>query len=350
MFESKFLALIVAAALNPLVARAPEPHGAVPANCEVSDRPPVTRVAAAEPAPEDEVVPLPRVRPSATTPAATRQTQTNELEEVRRALARNDRAEFDAALAQARQAGAATRVYDDIARLWDAQFESPFFAEGSEPHRIASGYPGYEAAVRRNVFTDARGRKFYPAAETRAFVATQAGVSTAAPSTPSTRRASASPSSSPSPSATTSRRRQPSLSTSRQTTTPRKSTPSKSSSPVARRSSAAAQEAPHPIPSAPPRIAATEPAPVVPPAADTSPAEAPPVAGSSSDTVAPPVTETVTPTASDEATTIADTTTTAATPATTTTAAPSKGRSIILPAILILIGLGVLILLFRTAK
>lgn len=339
MIEMKVLALIVAAALNPLVARTPEPHGVVPAECEVSDRPPMTRVAEAEPVPE-EVMPLPAVRPAAT-PAAKK--NTNELQDVQRALAKNDRAAFDAALAHARAQGAATRVYDDIARLWDAQFESPFFAEGSEPHRIAGSYPGYEAAVRRQVFTDARGRKFYPAAESRAFVASSVGVSSpprATTTTQTTRRASSTETTPPS------RRKQPSLSTSRKSTsTPKKTTSQpRTSSPVARRSPAP-QEA-RPIPSAPPQTAAaTEPAPVVPPAVETSSTVAPPAAGSTTTETIPtdtgaPATETTAPT------------TAAAPPAgpATTPAAPSKTRSIILPAILILIGLGVLILLFRTAK
>lgn len=342
MFETKFLALIVAAALNPLVVRTAEPHGVIPAECEVSDRAPVTRVAVAEQVPEEEAMPLPAVRPAAATPA--KRTTANEIQDVQRALARNDRAAFDAALARAREAGAATRPYDDIARLWDAQFESPFFAEGSEPHRIASSYPGYEAAVRRQVFTDARGRKFYPAAESRAFVASSVGLPGASRATASTtRRASAEPAPTPA-------RRKPSLSTSR---APAQSKPaqsrtsqsksSKSSSPVARRSSPPVPEASHPIPSAPPRTAAvTEPAPVVPPAVDTSSTEAPPAAGTSAviETVEPLPTETVAPT-----TTPVPTTAPATTPA-----APAKGRSVILPAILILIGLGVLILLFRTAK
>jgi hypothetical protein len=346
--EIKLLALIVAAALNPLVSRAPQPQGIVPENCEVSDRAPMTRIAAAAVAPDEAAAPLQPVRP------ATRTAQTAaaaaDLEELQQALARNDRPAFDAALARAREAGAPTRVYEDIARIWNAQFEGPFFPQESEAYRIASGYPGYEAAVRRQIFTDATGRKFYPAAESRAFVAQQVGVTT-----PATRRASGA-----SPSGTSSKRRvEPSPQ--RRTQTPiatrRSSSSSSSSTPSRSRKTAATRESvPPPRPSPDPsaatsRTAATAaPAPVVPTAVDTSSTEAPPAAGSFD-----PAVPDIDPAAPDTAVsaTAAPTPAPSAAPTVTTPAPPtqpSKGRSIILPAILILIGLGVLILLFRTAR
>ena len=352
--ELKVLALIVAAALNPLVPRTSEPHGIVPADCEVSDRAPVTRVAVADPA-EEEAMPLPPVRPAAT-PAAKRAAGA-EIKELQAALAKNDRAAFDAALERAKDAGAPTRVYEDIARVWNAQFESPFFAQDSEAYRVANGYPGYEAAVRRQVFTDARGRKFYPASETRAFLAQQVGVTAPAPST---RRASAGPSPSrrtPSSStAITGRRSTTSGKTASKSSSPKSSTPKSSSSSSKPRMAAATREsAPprsSPDPSAPARTAATEPAPVVPAPVEVSSTEAPPAAG----TFEPAVTEsestatTLTATPAPEPVTPDTVASSEPAPTTTTLATPSRGRSIVLPAILILIGLGVLVLLFRTAR
>ena len=85
------------------------------------------------------------------------------------ALERNDRVAFDTYLPRVRDTEGA-KIYTDIAALWDAQFTSPFFDESSEAYRIVSAYPGYAEAVRRNVLVDDAGRRFYPAAESRAFL------------------------------------------------------------------------------------------------------------------------------------------------------------------------------------
>lgn len=334
MFGMKLVALMLAAALNPLVVRAPEPHGNVPADCATSDRPAMPRVQITE-------VPPPAPRQPAARPAATR---TVDFAELDRAIANNDRPAFDAALARARAAGLPVRKYEDVGRLWDAQFESPFFAQDSDAYRIASNYPGYEEAMRRHVFTDASGRKFYPASESRAFVG---GVKSAPATTtrtpaPTTRRASASPAPSPSRStkpAVTSPPR-------RTTTRPRVATNrTESRQPAASRDPAPPSSSPDP--SAPPRTAATEPAPAAPaPVVDTSSTEAPPVAGSLE--TAPPAPATDTAASGTTATAAPDTTATTEPAPATTPAAASKGRPILLPAVLILIGLGVLILLFRT--
>lgn len=354
MIATNVLALALMAALNPLVARAPEPRGLTPENCEVSGAPPMPRtvIASADLPDEDSAMPLPPVRPAARAlPASTTSTHVAEL---KRALAANDRPAFDAALARAKEDGVATRVYQDIARIWDEQFESPFFAEDSDAYRVASSYPGYAEAVRRQVFTDASGKKYYPAAESRAFVATHAGVRSPTSRRITTTTADRTPARTPSTTitsqATTSR-----TTTSR--TTARRSRPvtsgkTASSSPAASRKKAPPSS---PDPSAPPRIAAREPAALVPsPAADSSPAGAPPAAGMS-ETVAPSepaplATDTDAGSTDMTATTPLSETTAPPAATTTTTAAPepAKGRPILIPAILILIGLGVLILLFRT--
>ena len=374
------VALVLVAALNPLVVRSPEPRGNVPANCEVSDAPATPRVAVAQ----DPVEPAP--------PRTTRARSQYDLGPLQRTIATNNRTQFDIELARAREAGAPTRVYEDVGRLWDAQFEAPFFTEGSEPHRIASQYPGYEAAVREQIFTDASGRKFYPAAESRAFVARQTGVNLPASTRSQTRstpqQSSSTRATTQQPSTRTTTTQQPSTrattqpsnratqqpstrSTTRSTTrkspppprTPATSQP-QSKPPVARREPAPPRRSPDP--SAAQKPAATVPAPVVPPVEHTSSTTAPPAAGSlpvepvaTTTTSAPPETETTATetTATDTATadtsvtdtattTVADTTTTT-TSTTTTGAAAPRSRSIILPAILILIGLGVLFLLFK---
>ncbi len=64
-------------------------------------------------------------------------------------------------------------VLDDVDRVWAYQFTSPtgaFFDSSSEPFRIASRYPGYENSVRRQVIVDQNGNRFYPTSETRVFL------------------------------------------------------------------------------------------------------------------------------------------------------------------------------------
>ena len=68
-------------------------------------------------------------------------------------------------------------VLDDVKRLWDYEFASPtgaFFDASSDAYRIMSRYPGYDAAVRRQVITDQNGTKFYPTAESRDLLASDA--------------------------------------------------------------------------------------------------------------------------------------------------------------------------------
>lgn len=344
--EMKVLPLLLAAALNPLVVRTPEPHMNVPAHCEVSDAPAAPRPVAAERAQQDEPAVRPPVRATTTgTAAAPRY----DLGALQNALARNDRATFDAELARARAAGAPVRVYEDVARLWDAQFESPFFAAGSDPHRIASQYPGYEAAVREQVFTDPSGNRFYPAAESRAFVARQTGVKLpetgARPVTRSQRPPQMLP---PGPAAT-----QQHVSTSRPASG-RSSSSSTNRRPPASGGSSSARSRPSPDPSSTRPPAPGAPAPAVPVTGVTSPVTAPSGAGSSPADVPPDPavsTETqTTATVATEATSPAATTAPAADTATTTSTADTETKSsrpILLPLILILIGLGVLILLFK---
>lgn len=69
-------------------------------------------------------------------------------------------------------------AFDDLDQVWDYQFSSPtgsFFDASSEPFHIASRVPGYEAYVRRQVIVDQNGNKFYPTSETRDFLVNEAG-------------------------------------------------------------------------------------------------------------------------------------------------------------------------------
>ncbi len=350
--------------LNPLVTRNPNPVAAVPVECEQGLAPaPMPRVNVAE-------IPAPEIVP-ASIPAPPSRTLRRTLEDAHEALVRNDRPAFDAALSNARlivrdyppgaertAAEEAVRAYDDAAFVWDAQFRSPFFDQGSEAYTRASRYPGYAEAVRRGVFTDDRERRFYPASESRQFLTRVAserlerlGIRTPAPAPTRIARAERRPTrpvaaSSPSPSSSPSS--SPSVSAPRRTTPRRAATNTKS-----RKSATPAIAAPaSPDPPAPTRTVA-ESAPAAPSAAAPTPAADPaspdaegepledvpePATAAAPGTVAetpgPPPAVDAPPPAPDPA---------PAVPATTE-------RRWLVPALLIGLGLGVLFVLFRVSK
>jgi hypothetical protein len=242
-------------------------------------------------------------------------------------------------------------VYEDVAVLWDAQFQSPFFAEESAAYRAASDYPGWTEGVRRNILVDDRDRRFYPARESRQYLAGVAatrlqrlGVARDEPRSAlpairprrgpgkvETHIADAAPKPAP-------RRTTPPKPLRTATPKPRATTPKPRVTYVA----------PAPKP-APPVVI---PPPVAPPVQTATTAPAPvPV-----ETAPPPAPDTVATTAPPAAPETTDTTVTTATePATTTTEAvpgtePAKSRPLIVPIILILVGLGVLVVLFRTSS
>lgn len=346
--------------LNPLVTRRPEPAGPAPLGCDESLAPSAApRVNVAE-IPEREVI-LPVSMPAAPPSRSLRE----ELDAAHRALARNDRPTFDEHLRAARaivqsypSGGERSRAEEvvwalnDAAVLWDAQFQSPFFDETSDAYARASRYAGYTEAVRRSVLTDDRDRRFYPAAESRDFVTRVAaerlqrlGVRGAAVPPPRVTRAEPQPPAAPERVAPSSPRR---------TTTSRPSRRSSRSTSIASKSSkpaAPAKSAPSssPDPSdAPVSPAPAEPAPTAPPAsASQASADAPasPVAGEP--TLDPPP-EPV-PASTDSATTTAAPVSTETAPV-VPRAVPAERRSVIVPALLILIGLGVLVVLFRASK
>jgi len=434
VLTSSVFAMLVGAtpSLNPLVTRTAQPIGAVPDDCNQSLAPaPMPRVDVAS-------LPEPEIRTVSLAAPPSRSLR-NELEASHAALARNDRPAFDEHLANARALLAANyppgaertaaedamRAFDDASRLWDAQFESPFFDEGSDAYARASRYPGYADAVRRGMFTDDQDHRFYPAAESRDFVTAIAGqrlgrlgittptrvarTERAAPapaSTPSTRRSdrtAPAPAASSTTASTTSmargetarretargetargetsapkpQRRAPRVHSSRRRTTTSSSS-SRNKSSISRPSqsvASAGSASTSPDPSTP-KPAATAPAPAAPPAdAPTPSASASPVAvglpPAAPDPAPSSATGDVADLPADTAGTISDTadpaadatgtTGTTSTTGTTLTSAPdattdtpvtttAEGRSVVVPALLILIGLGVLIVLFRASK
>jgi hypothetical protein len=369
----------VSQSLNPLVTRNPQATVAVPANCNESLAPaPAPRVDIAE-------IPLPEIEP-AEAPAPPSGSLRAALQNAQAALARNDRPEFDRALASARTLLATyptgaerrtgeelVRIYDAAARLWDAQYQSPFFGEGSPEFAAVSGYPGYRDAVRRSTIT-VNEQRLYPAAESRDFLGRVAadrlrGIGIQAPTrvarAEAGRRAPASTSVAPSPSrsgassaprASSSPRRMPRQPRSSAPSRPRLSSPS--SSPTQVQTPAAVTSTPGTSPNLPaPPATAAAPAPATPMAGTAAPdpvAASPAEESPTEDVPAEPGFDTDTDVGTDTGTAPAVATTAAVetppappAPAATT---PSRTRSVLLPTILILIGLGVLIVLFRASK
>ncbi|MBV9478776.1 MAG: hypothetical protein JO315_22120 [Acidobacteria bacterium] len=166
------------APLNPLVVRNPKPSGAAPAECEEGlTTAPQPRVDLAELEAVPEIPAMPPVAPP-------RNELRSELELAQRAITSDDRPAFEAHLERAKEivdayppggdrtaAQDVLHVYDDIARVWTTQFEGPFFDESSGAYAVASAYPGYRDAIADDVLTDQTGRRFYPARETRQFLA-----------------------------------------------------------------------------------------------------------------------------------------------------------------------------------
>lgn len=349
------------AQLNPLVTRRAEPAGPAPLGCDESLAPSaVPRVNVAEIPERDSIAPV-SMPPAAPPSRSLRE----ELDAAHRALVRNDRPAFDEHLRAARTivqsypaGGERSRAEEvlwalnDAAVLWDAQFQSPFFDETSDAYARASRYAGYAEAMRRSVLTDDRDRRFYPAAESRDFVTRVAaerlqrlGVRGASAPPPRVTRAE--------PPAAPPERVAPS--SPRRTTTSRPSRRSRSTSIASKSSKPAAPAKSAPSSSPDPSDAAippapAEPAPTAPPAsASQASADAPasPVAGDVPSE--PPPAPGPVPTSTDSATTTSAPAIPEPTPA-VPGAVPAERRSVIVPALLILIGLGVLVVLFRASK
>lgn len=263
-----------------------------------------------------------------------------QFQEAQAALAREDRRTFSDALARIRatladyppggEKSAAQNVlgvYEDVAVLWEAQFQSPFFAEESAAYRAASDYPGWAEGVRRNILVDDRDHRFYPARESRQYLAGVAATRLQRLGVERDEPRTALPAIRP-------RRGPGKVETHVAAATP-KPAPRRTATPKPRATYVAPAPKPAPPVIIPPPVArpvqtaTTDPVPV-----ETAPPPAP-------DTVA-----TTAPLAAPETT---DTTVTTATEAARANE-PAKSRPLIVPIILILVGLGVLIVLFRTSS
>lgn len=102
----------------------------------------------------------------------------------------NDRATFDDRLTRATQmlasyppggernaASDVVAVLNDVHTVWAYEFSSStgaFFDASSDLYRMLAKYPGYDAAVRRQVLVDQNGARFYPSRESRDFLASEA--------------------------------------------------------------------------------------------------------------------------------------------------------------------------------
>jgi hypothetical protein len=240
-------------------------------------------------------------------------------------------------------------VYDDLARLWDYQFNTPtgsFFDATSGGGALLSAmnkYRGYEEFVRRQIIVDANGTRIYPTRETREFLTREAAQRLSRlgfPPPPRIRTAEPP--------------RVATITPPRTTVAPstRPAEPPSKPPPVTRRTTKRVETRPaaRPVSRRPePGEPAGEPA-----------GEMPALQPGPSIVAPPPPTTTTAPSVETIATqtTVTETTATetvvsdtVVTDTTTTTApAKGKGRNIILPLMLILIGIGVLIVLFRASS
>ncbi|HEX7151546.1 MAG TPA: hypothetical protein VF618_08675 [Thermoanaerobaculia bacterium] len=304
-----------------------------------------------------------------TSEAPATSTLRTQLRNVQKAAERNDAAAFFAALDAAKRtlagyprggertaAEETVRIYDDLARVWRYQLDNPtgsFFTAESELHRTVASYRGYDEAVRRQVYTDASQRRFYPASETRRFLTRAAAdrlgdprrERTPTPRVPAVEAsvAGATPDTTALPAV---RPRRSSTPASPSSGSPRTNRPSRSSAPVVAaaaaiptpaRTSTPAPLAARPItrPASPPISSPAVTTPAFTPDPIPTPAVAAPVAPAPSE--AAPVT-------SEEPTTTSEATPTNA----ERTVEPSGAtRRYVVPMLLIVVGLGVLVVLFK---
>jgi hypothetical protein len=169
------------APLNPTVKILTAPAAPVPAECEEGLAPP--------PAPRINIAEVPEPRSIASAKAPPSASLREQLQDVQSAAARRDREAFAAALSRAKAtlqsypsgaekkaASDVVRVYDDVDRLWTYEFDSPsgaFFDSSNELLAMLNGYPGYSKAIADQTMV-VRGTKLYPARESRDFLAREA--------------------------------------------------------------------------------------------------------------------------------------------------------------------------------
>jgi len=171
------------APLNPTVKILTAPAAPVPAECEEGLAPP--------PAPRINIAEVPEPRSIASAKAPPSASLREQLQDVQAAAARRDRQGFTAALtrvkatlqsypsgAEKKAASDVVRVYDDVDRLWAYEFDNPsgaFFDSTNELLPMLNGYPGYQKAMADQTMV-VRGAKLYPARESRDFLAREAAM------------------------------------------------------------------------------------------------------------------------------------------------------------------------------
>lgn len=372
--------VIAAAQLNPTVKVLPRPKSAVPAECDQGLAiQPAQRLTT-----EERTAVRDTSRDMQAPPTASLK---GELEAAFVAAQHSSRQAFRDALTQAKSllvsyppggertaASNLVEVLDDIDRIWEYQFTSPtgaFFDSSSEPFRIASKYPGYDAAIRRQIITDQNGNKFYPAHETRDFLIAESGqrlprvTGKPAPPPRPAPRAALRAAVAPSPETTTKPKPQHTM---KQTTTTKTATthatthatrPShrrakhkpvveeaRATPPAPRTTAQTTPPHPKPVQTTPPPKPVTEVAPTHPPIVSETAAKTPPPTTSSASTATP---ESATSTT---ATTIAPTETTTTTAATESNPGgkPAQSRSLLGPILLIIVGVGLLLTLWRASS
>ncbi|HEY8130412.1 MAG TPA: hypothetical protein VII12_00860 [Thermoanaerobaculia bacterium] len=384
-------ALSASAQLNPTVKLLPKPQAAVPPECEQGLAPAQPRVIVAE-APAEETKPARAAEP----PSLDLKTR---LRAVQVAAEQGDRDAFKTALADVRSAIASyprggerdaanevLTVYSDLDRLWDYALSSPtgaFFDSSTDLVSMMRRYPDYAKSIGDNTL-NVGGQIIYPTRETRQFLIAEAarrlghlGVRTPtriteapAPVPTPAPRVVPVPKPPPQPLKPQTSVRQPTKPAVKKSTAPAharatkkpaaktserhkppvKIAEAKTTPPQPRHVEPRPTPAPLTIP--PPRpTPAPVPAPVPAPAPAPVPQPATPTpAPTLAPAPAPPTTTTATPTLTETTDT---TSTTKATPAATT--APqnqpqkSGGVNLLVAIILIIVGIGVLIVLFRAS-
>ncbi len=381
--------VVAAAQLNPMVKVLPRPKSAVPAECDQG--------LAIQPAqrltPEERTSVRDTSRDMQAPASASLR---GEAQTAFEAAQSNSRDMFRDALVRAKsmltsyppggERTAATSLVDaldDIGKIWDYEFSSPtgaFFDTTSEPFRIASKYPGYESSIRRQIITDQNGNRFYPTHETRDFLVAEAAqrlsrlTGKPVPASPPTRgtarvtrpepRVTAA-TTTPSAKTPKAEARVPKRATTQTTKHTRRRTSHRAAHKPATHEARAKTATMHtaPPPRSTPRVqtppppAISSPKPVTEPVAAGGGSE--PSTTSSASSAPPSTTSSAAIASSDTATTTAPSTMSAAAPAettdTTTTESnasekSTKSRSLLWPILLIIVGVGLLLTLWRASS
>lgn len=373
--------VIAAAQLNPTVKVLARPKSAVPAECDEGLAiQPVQRLTT-----EERTSVRDTSRDMLAPPTASLRTS---LEAAVVAAQQSSRQAFRDALTQSKSllasyppggertaASNLIEVLDDVDRIWEYQFTSAtgaFFDSSSEPFRIASRYRGYDTAIRRQIITDQNGNKFYPTHETRDFLIAESGqrlprvTGKPAPRPVSSSRGTTTTSARPpvnrQPSTVNAPRATVTTTapSSERTTKPKphhtmKQTTTHATRPAHRRAAhkPVVQEAratPAPARSAPVHTTApaTELAPAHPPVVSDTGAAPPPATSSAStaSTETAPAATATTATATETTATNATTAPTDSNPA----EKPAPSRSLLGPILLIIVGVGLLLTLWRASS